>query len=455
MRSFHSFLPLAALLPTPASAQMRGVNLGGWLVSEAWITPSLYRHLPSDQSQDEWHLCAHLREHCWETLHRHWSDFYQYSDFQDIQTAGLNTVRIPLGYWAVDKYDWEPYAQGQFTLLSRAVQWAKQLNLNVLIDLHGAPASQNAQPNSGWAIAIDFMQNATNIDRTVRVLKNLTREFSNTTTYGATVIGIELLNEPIVTTAAMNIDNLKDFYHTAAQTVWDHQHSDADHIINVTIHDAFYDPSHWRNYSPNNSSATAPAESMTLDTHQYYAFQPPFADYNNEEIITAICHVSKLLKQPRSETGIPYTVVGEWSLAQGSATDSSQAHRQWLRLFFEAQAAAYTPNGPGQSGIGWIFWTWKTETDTFPWSYRLGIEDQYIPANISDASQLVYGVLENGCVDTNPAKGGADPKSGAAGNYTAPPKVKSGATRGVPGWEGRLWWVGVGVGLVGGVACWL
>lgn len=38
-------------------------------------------------------------------------------DFQYIQDAGLNTVRIPIGYWAFDLLD-EPYVQGQISELA-------------------------------------------------------------------------------------------------------------------------------------------------------------------------------------------------------------------------------------------------------------------------------------------------------------------------------------------------
>ena len=63
--------------------------------------------------------------------------------------AGLNAVRIPLGYWAVDVNDYEPYVSGQYPYLIRAVNWASELGMRVLIDLHGAPGSQNGQDNSG------------------------------------------------------------------------------------------------------------------------------------------------------------------------------------------------------------------------------------------------------------------------------------------------------------------
>lgn len=43
---------------------------------------------------------------------------------------------------------------------------------------------------------------------------------------------------------------------------------------------------------------------------------------------------------------------------------------------------------------------------------RRGIAEEYIPHDVSNASQLVFPILDNGCVDAN-------------FNYTAPAKVGS------------------------------
>lgn len=182
--------------------------------------------------------------------------------------------------------------------------------------------------------------------------------------------------------------------------------------------DAFYGPEYWADYNPssNASDASQPAQQLTLDTHQYYAFAP-LNNLPQTTILQSVCNLSQLLKQPRSSSGIPPTIVGEWSLETGMAPTSqdqhnqdAQARRTWFRLFFEAQHAAYSPSGPGQSSLGWIFWAWKTEYDIDTWSYRNGIAEEYIPADISNASQLVFPLLENGCVD-------------ASFNYTAPRNV--------------------------------
>jgi glucan 1,3-beta-glucosidase len=149
-----------------------------------------------------------------------------------------------------------------------------------------------------------------------------------------------------------------------------------------------------------------------IDLHNFYAYAPN-TELDQDEILESICNVSQLLRQNSSSSGIPATVVGEWSLQSGlSSGSSSQAWRTWLRLLFEAQIAAYTPSGPGQPSLGWIFWSWKTEHDVNTWSYRRGIAQGYIPADSRNESLLVYPLLGSGCVDSTY-------------NYTAPASVPS------------------------------
>lgn len=132
--------------------------------------------------------------------------------------------------------------------------------------------------------------------------------------------------------------------------------------------------------------------------------------------------------------------------------------RTWFRKLFEAQNAAYTPNGPNESSIGWYFWAWKTEYDIDAWSYRKGVAEEYIPSNVSDKSTYIFPVQEDGCIDvsfdyTAPASvtnyggsGGTSPTSTApsasatAGSSSSSTK-KSDAGSLSPG---MLTWVAVG-----------
>lgn len=58
------------------------------------------------------------KQACLSTLEGHWGSFYTRDDFVDIQSAGLNSVRIPVGYWAVDVLQYEPYVSGQVSVVS-------------------------------------------------------------------------------------------------------------------------------------------------------------------------------------------------------------------------------------------------------------------------------------------------------------------------------------------------
>ena len=41
------------------------------------------------------------------------SSFITRNDIVDMRAAGLNSLRIPVGYWSVDLLEYEPYVSGQ------------------------------------------------------------------------------------------------------------------------------------------------------------------------------------------------------------------------------------------------------------------------------------------------------------------------------------------------------
>lgn len=67
---------------------------------------------------------------------------------------------------------------GAYPYIIRAVDWAAELGISVLLDLHGLPGSQNGQDNSGLSNIVSFQANQTNFDRAVAAIRNLTEEFS-------------------------------------------------------------------------------------------------------------------------------------------------------------------------------------------------------------------------------------------------------------------------------------
>jgi len=54
-----------------------------------------------------------------------------------VRYLSLNHVRVPIGYWAFDVSGGEPFIQGQVDYLWKAVGWAQNHGLKVVVDLHG------------------------------------------------------------------------------------------------------------------------------------------------------------------------------------------------------------------------------------------------------------------------------------------------------------------------------
>lgn len=114
---------------------VQGVNIGGWLVLEPWITPSIFEQF-GDSVVDEYTLSQQV-PNAEDILRSHWNSWVTLGDFQKIASNGFNLVRIPIGYWAFQKYGQDPYIQGAADYLDVAVSWARQTGLKVWIDLHG------------------------------------------------------------------------------------------------------------------------------------------------------------------------------------------------------------------------------------------------------------------------------------------------------------------------------
>lgn len=125
--------------------KIRGVNAGSWLVLERWMNPSdvgVFTGL-NDSITDEYALCEHLGyEAAALRLKSHWDTWVTESDFEFWASTGLNHVRLPIGYWALDIRPDEAWVSGSWEYVVKAAEWSKKYGLQLAIDLHGAPGSQ-------------------------------------------------------------------------------------------------------------------------------------------------------------------------------------------------------------------------------------------------------------------------------------------------------------------------
>lgn len=103
---------------------LQGVNLGGWLVLEKWMTPSLF---DGTTAADETYFCHDLGEdRARERLKTFRDTFIQRRDFAEIADHGFNAVRIPVPFFIFE--DIGPYIHC-YEYLDRAFEWAEEFQL--------------------------------------------------------------------------------------------------------------------------------------------------------------------------------------------------------------------------------------------------------------------------------------------------------------------------------------
>lgn len=107
---------------------------------------SSWKNIGCGGSPDEWTCVKNLRQEVADPkFQNHWDTWITQEDIKKIKTYGLNTIRVPVGFWMIESLvdrKQEHYPQGGLTYLDRLVGWAAEAGLYVIIDLHGAPGSQ-------------------------------------------------------------------------------------------------------------------------------------------------------------------------------------------------------------------------------------------------------------------------------------------------------------------------
>lgn len=368
---------------------VQGVNLGGWFLLEPYITPHMFKDYRDENDEipvDEYRLTRALGDQALGVMQKHWETWYTEKDFHEISKAGLNLVRIPIGYWAFKTFTDDPYVQGQVKYLDKAIDWARKYKLKVWIDLHGAPGSQNGFDNSGKRDALDF-QDPTNIDRTLLVLRDIFAKYGGNK-YFDVISGIQFLNEPLGP-AFKDKSLVQNFYERAYHDMRNVSSNKA------VIHDAFMPYGYWNNIM-------TPEEgfcNILLDHHSYLVFSVGELERDMNAHVLAVCGRGK-----ESTLETKNTVCGEFSAAltdcarwlngvgrgarwsgdfgQSHLNNScemyldpkkwSEDHRNNVRKYLEAQLDAWEMTG------GWIFWNWKCD-DAIDWDMRRLILEGVFP----------------------------------------------------------------------------
>ncbi|KAL4927046.1 putative exo-beta-1,3-glucanase [Aspergillus undulatus] len=399
--------------PFPYGSQpIRGVNIGGLLYLEPWITPSFFEGYSSDVI-DEYTLSKQLGDKTAAKLEKHYATFITEQDFKDIRDAGLDHVRIPFNYWAATPIDGEPYVPRiAWRYLLRAIEYCRKYGLRVKLDPHGLPGSQNGFNHSGRQGAINWL-NGDDGDKNAQLsldFHDKISKFFAQDRYKNIVAIYGLANEPYM--LSLDIEKVLNWTIKATEMVQKNGIT-----AFVALHDGFLNLSKWKTMLKN-----GPSNNMVLDTHQYTIFNTAQIVLNHTAKVNLVCNDWHAMIGEINTTSAGWgpTICGEWSQADtdcatnlnnvGRGTrwegtyfgeedttqycptadqdnapacscqsanadpaDYSDDYKKFLQTYAEAQMSAF------ETAQGWFYWTWATESAS-QWSYRDGWKNGYMPA---------------------------------------------------------------------------
>ncbi|TDL25414.1 glycoside hydrolase family 5 protein [Rickenella mellea] len=415
-----------------------GVNLGSWLVLEPWMLPNEWKRMGGQNCNgcsgcigSEFDLVKANPQTADQVFLKHWQasilpiyTWFAQSDVDKLASLGINTVRIPLGYWIIEPLvdrSTEFYPRGGLAQLKRGLKQLKTANIAVLLDHHALPGVQT--PNQAFAghctSDVQFYTDA-NYNRALQwtaimaAISHLDPDFGS-------VFAIEAVNEPIAD--ASNTPGYGDFQknfvqvvRAVEQTLGIGNQSGANNFTvalssaaqnsayNSAVRSAlsaaapmlsqvaqslgeptvfsgaavsnrsplattFMDYSWQRNNQPNPADA---AKGPQLYDHHLYFSYGVASSKSIDGYLQTICKSNT--QQTNAAKGNSPMFCGEFALSTDfTATDDD------LKRWADAQKFIHSKAG------GWMFWGFKTESSDLgrQWSYVEGVERGYFTTDPS------------------------------------------------------------------------
>ncbi len=189
--------------------QLKGVNIGAWLVREDWLNPD---HIPAEvlaeKKYDGEMVYDKLeerfgREKSQELLNMFYDNWFTEWDLDNIKSLGFNCVRVPFWYrnfYYDDKGTkiLDENGEWDFSRLEWVVEECSKRELYVILDMHGAVGSQSDAPHSGRGFAgAQLMEDSTRGEEYRRLTDELWSAIASRFNGNPAVAMYDLLNEPM------------------------------------------------------------------------------------------------------------------------------------------------------------------------------------------------------------------------------------------------------------------
>jgi endoglucanase len=188
---FYSVNGKSIVHPNGEKIQLKGTNLGNWLVPEGYMFKFEKTNSPG-RIQDAMNQLLGPAE-----AKEFWKGFVQNYirevDIKFLAQIGCNHLRLPFHYKMFTNEDYLGKDYHGFTELDSVISWCESAGLGVVLDMHCAPAGQtgdNIDDSDGYPFLF--------LDKQAQsVMKEIWVKLATKYKDNKTVIGYGLMNEPI------------------------------------------------------------------------------------------------------------------------------------------------------------------------------------------------------------------------------------------------------------------
>jgi glucan 1,3-beta-glucosidase len=371
--------------------RVRSVNLGAWLVSEYWMSyeSPLYAGLPVNEvaKVGEYAIMKKLGLQAGTAaFQRHRDTWINETHIAAIAATGLNTVRVPVGFWIVcddDSTSYEfgsrsgcvrdpsittsdlqinKYARGSLAYLDRLINdWAVKYNVAVMLSLHAHQGSQNGYEHSGTTALETFTwtSNTANRDNSVNFASFLARRYKNS----AAFLGMNVINEPRLD-YNLNYAVQQQFLRTYYESVYSAIRGDGnDCVIAVSPLIQEQDASHLAGLMDDGKYTN-----VWHELHTYFIWG--YEGVSETEILRLVDVFRDQTLIPASKNANNRMFIGEWCMGGPPNEEGIFSNMDNFRELGRKQLALYNQYPTG----GWAFWSWRHSHDSVGkltgWSMR-------------------------------------------------------------------------------------
>ena len=300
---------------------VKGINLGNWLVPEGYMFKFMRKRAPSEIADVIEALVGR------EEAEGFWNEFHDryitQADIRFIKATGFNTVRVPV-HWRLfvtpgdaDDGSADRFEGQGFVLLDRLLQWCRDADLRVIIDLHAAPGGQtgvNHDDGTGFPLTF-YVPRYRNL--TIALWRALAARYHDE----PAILGYDLLNEPIspYSDEAYLNPRLEPLYREIVAAI---RSVDAHHVVLLA----------GGQWSTSFAMFGRPFDANAVYTYHKFWAKP------TRDALQSYLNFSKSWNVP--------ILIGE----------TGEMNNQWNARFRELHE---------RFGIGWVFWPYKSlDTET-------------------------------------------------------------------------------------------